>query len=894
LTVRDANCVNDSSFRVTINKNIAINAVPDTTLCGLDTVQLDVLLTNAPPALCLENYFVTSIPYAPLVGVPINVPSTSFLDASGFNSTDDGTAGPFNIGFSFPFYCQNYSQFWVNSNAWISLLNPYPNGSGSLQYISQTLPPTAPFQYPMKMIALMVGDYQVTNGVVSYFTTGTAPSRVFVVKYNALQRLGSPSTTTSGEIHLHEGTGVIDIMLLNSNYSGSNHTTGIKDSTGIGIASPGRNNQPYSITSSEGWRFVPQNGSTVATGTTVWTPNVSLSDDSIRNPLASPTAPQTYYVDEYLTINQFTNPTTCHVRDSVRVNVASFPHSVTASPLTICPGDTSRLTFTSVNPISTYSWTPAASVSDPSISNPLATIYDTTKFFVTAIDANGCRGRDSVTVNVIPTPHPSVGPSTTLCYTDSVQLSVNGTYNSYQWFRLDSLSPSGRDTLSTGSTIYAHPSGDYVIRVLASGAVCYYFSDTAHVDSFPHPLLHVTPSGPLGFCTGGNVVLQTDQGYNTYSWTPSGNTGQAIPVQTSGSYSYTAIDGNGCHLFSDTAVVVVSDPPAINFGTFPRVICSGNATTATVTTTPSGYPVVWQQGGTQVATGDTFVITTAGTYDVIASVGCPTDSPLVIIAAQSPVVTLDSLVPFSACGCGVTVPVTATATPSTPADVFTWSADGSHSATFNIDTTGTYTVTVSDVNNCTASTSISATLTCPQITTTVAHDTIFPADTTQVLTVTPLGTTVLTAYQWTPTAYVQSPTTSSTPATAQHPGIDSFYVTVTDNNGCKNTQLVTFVVIEQGNFKMPTAFTPNGDGKNDRFFPVLSPNSTSKVTSFRVYNRWGQLLYDNPVTGWDGGFGGAAQATDTYVYFVTVESPDPNDASKRTQKSVEGSFQLFR
>jgi gliding motility-associated-like protein len=101
-------------------------------------------------------------------------------------------------------------------------------------------------------------------------------------------------------------------------------------------------------------------------------------------------------------------------------------------------------------------------------------------------------------------------------------------------------------------------------------------------------------------------------------------------------------------------------------------------------------------------------------------------------------------------------------------------------------------------------------------------------------------------------------------------------------------------VIEQGNFKMPTAFTPNGDGKNDRFFPVLSPNSTSKVTSFRVYNRWGQLLYDNPVTGWDGGFGGTPQATDTYVYFVTVESPDPNDASKRTQKSVEGSFQLFR
>ena len=95
---------------------------------------------------------------------------------------------------------------------------------------------------------------------------------------------------------------------------------------------------------------------------------------------------------------------------------------------------------------------------------------------------------------------------------------------------------------------------------------------------------------------------------------------------------------------------------------------------------------------------------------------------------------------------------------------------------------------------------------------------------------------------------------------------------------------------------MATAFTPNGDGKNDKFYPVLNgPNSSSKVIAFRVYNRWGQLVYDNPnAPGWDGGYGGTPQATDTYVYFVTVESPDPNDAAKRIQKSVEGSFQLFR
>jgi gliding motility-associated-like protein len=104
---------------------------------------------------------------------------------------------------------------------------------------------------------------------------------------------------------------------------------------------------------------------------------------------------------------------------------------------------------------------------------------------------------------------------------------------------------------------------------------------------------------------------------------------------------------------------------------------------------------------------------------------------------------------------------------------------------------------------------------------------------------------------------------------------------------------VTVYVINHGGFRMPTAFTPNGDGKNETMYPVLAVGS--QVTVFRVYNRWGQLVYDNPLPpGWTGNFGGNAQATDTYTYFVTVESPDPADAAKKVQKSVEGSFQLFR
>jgi gliding motility-associated-like protein len=103
-------------------------------------------------------------------------------------------------------------------------------------------------------------------------------------------------------------------------------------------------------------------------------------------------------------------------------------------------------------------------------------------------------------------------------------------------------------------------------------------------------------------------------------------------------------------------------------------------------------------------------------------------------------------------------------------------------------------------------------------------------------------------------------------------------------------------VINFGDFVMPTAFTPNGDDKNQYFYPkVNGPNSPVRITAFRIYSRWGQLVYDDPnAPGWNGSFGGNPQVAETYLYFVTVEYPDPNNPARKLQKSVEGSFLLRR
>lgn len=72
---------------------------------------------------------------------------------------------------------------------------------------------------------------------------------------------------------------------------------------------------------------------------------------------------------------------------------------------------------------------------------------------------------------------------------------------------------------------------------------------------------------------------------------------------------------------------------------------------------------------------------------------------------------------------------------------------------------------------------------------------------------------------------------------------------------------------------LPAAFTPNNDGLNDTFGPTTSGGIT--VTQFRIYNRWGELVFDGDGSiPWDGTTNGVVQPAGTYVYRLEVELPD--------------------
>lgn len=67
---------------------------------------------------------------------------------------------------------------------------------------------------------------------------------------------------------------------------------------------------------------------------------------------------------------------------------------------------------------------------------------------------------------------------------------------------------------------------------------------------------------------------------------------------------------------------------------------------------------------------------------------------------------------------------------------------------------------------------------------------------------------------------------------------------------------------------IPTAFSPNGDGNNDVFAPIFY-QSTSSEMQMRVYNRWGEIIY-NGNSAWDGKYKGVLQPNDTYFYVVDI------------------------
>lgn len=71
-------------------------------------------------------------------------------------------------------------------------------------------------------------------------------------------------------------------------------------------------------------------------------------------------------------------------------------------------------------------------------------------------------------------------------------------------------------------------------------------------------------------------------------------------------------------------------------------------------------------------------------------------------------------------------------------------------------------------------------------------------------------------------------------------------------------------------FEMPGAFTPNGDGLNDLFRPIIEPDCPVNEYQMHIFNRWGERVYsgNDPAQGWDGVQRGLPAEVGVYMYTV--------------------------
>ncbi|MFN8300108.1 MAG: choice-of-anchor L domain-containing protein [Chitinophagales bacterium] len=333
----------------------------------------------------------------------------------------------------------------------------------------------------------------------------------------------------------------------------------------------------------------------------------------------------------------------------------------TASPDTFCVGGSSVLSANAVGATS-YSWSTGETTSTITVTS--AGTYSVTV-------SNGfCPASGSVTVYQYPQIQVNIGNDTTVCSGQSITLAPNGgPYATYNW-----------STGETTTSITVSTAGSYTLTV--NDGNCNYTSNTVILSNYPV----TTPAlADAGACTGDSVTLTATGNLTNITWN-TGATTTSITVYTSGDYSFTATDANGCTAVSDTSTVTFGPTPTPAVTASPDSICAGGSSTLDAGTSGVGYTYNWSNGGTQQTT----TVNAAGTYTVTVTSGtCSATGSVNVGQYTHAPVTLNNDTTVCA-GSSVTL------TPSgSPYVSYNWS-NGATTPTITVTTAGSYSVTVND------------------------------------------------------------------------------------------------------------------------------------------------------------------------------------------------------
>jgi gliding motility-associated-like protein len=396
-------------------------------------------------------------------------------------------------------------------------------------------------------------------------------------------------------------------------------------------------------------------------------------------------------------------------------------------------------------------------------------------------------------------------------------------------------------------------------------------SNSAQTSITVLPLPAVYAGNDIYNCRGNSANLLAT-GAVTYVWSPA--TGLSCttcdnPVATPAAttaYVVTGTGTNGC-TNTDTVTVGIYSQPPVNAGP-DQTICSGQSAQLQAS---GALNYIWTPGTDLSCTtcGNPIASPSASiTYQVAGTDGngCRDSDMVTVTVIQRQAVSVDSGTDFCV---GGSVQLHAYG-----GDSYLWvpasslSCDKCPDPIASPATTTTYTVYVHQ-GQCFTDT-LQTTITIHPLPTVDAgpDQNIIAGNTAQIHAT---GTDIV-SYSWTPTDWLSC---TDCPDPVSVPLNDITYtVNVVSPFGCTAADSLHIRVRCDGTqLWMPNTFTPNADGENDFFYP--HGKGITQVTRFRIYDRWGELLYDRtnmPVNdrtyGWNGTYKSQVLKPDVYVYII--------------------------
>ncbi|MEM1358679.1 MAG: T9SS type B sorting domain-containing protein, partial [Bacteroidota bacterium] len=163
----------------------------------------------------------------------------------------------------------------------------------------------------------------------------------------------------------------------------------------------------------------------------------------------------------------------------------------------------------------------------------------------------------------------------------------------------------------------------------------------------------------------------------------------------------------------------------------------------------------------------------------------------------------------------------------------------------------------------------------------------------QIRPQTNFSTEQLEVINWTPTVTLDCADCLQPLATPTESTL--YTLNLISKDGCTATDSLEVIVTKRRDIYFPTAFSPNGDGRNDRFLPLGDTKLIAVINDFNIHDRWGNILFavpelqpNDPIGGWDGRHRGRLVNPATFVYSAKVTFIDG------VQQVFEGSFTLLR